>query len=223
MVVHALIGFLLLVTPALQGSNTLGDEDDNIFVDLGTEHCASEIALVAYEYERASEVTAVGTPIFATYSAFQFESAADALTALDDILELVVETYGDDPESENVGADELATELPLEEDYGDASVAYTMTIPVEDDELDTLFADVLAVVKQDQLALILLFSDTGTPRIPLQTTLDNLVPFADAIDDQWDGYGDLEDALPEPDDMPIGWVGGDVTTGELPPCERDEA
>lgn len=222
MIFHAIIGILLVLTPALQTSGTPGVETDNVFVDLGTEHCATEIALVAYEYERATEVTTVGTPIFANYSAFQFDSAADAETALDDIHELVVETYGDHPEVDTIGADEMATELPLEEDYGDASVAYTMTIPIEDDELEAIFVDVLAVVKQDQLALTLLFSDTGTPRIPLQQTMDNLVPFTDVVDEQWDGAGELEDALPEPDDMPGGWTGGDVTTGDLPPCERNE-
>lgn len=214
MIVHALIAALLML---VQTPQVTPSTEPNVFIDLGTEHCANEIAIAAYENTREEVMTGAGAPVYVTYSAFAFETADDALRALDDIPRLVANTYGELPD---VDLDNLIVEIPVD-DYGDASVAYNLTTPVDDDdsELDALFIDLVAIVKGNQMALILLFNDSGPTRISPESSLETLVPFADTIDEQWDGTGDIANALPEPSDMPVGWAGGVVEMGDLPACE----
>ena len=219
MILHTLIAILLFLIPAVQ----VEDEDDtNVFVDLGTEHCANRIAIAAYENLGDEELPAQAQPDFITYSGFEFDTALEANAAFDDLPELVVETFSDDLLiTEGLEADELVTEITAEE-RGDRSAAYIITLPENDIEDDVLTIEMLSVIKQNQLVMILMFSERGTAGPGPGLSLETIPPFADTLEDDWTGYGDLEDAIPEEEEMPIDWIGQDITTGELPPCEQDQ-
>ena len=217
MILHGLIAILFAFVQTPQASSS---EDPNVFLDLGTEHCAQEIAIAAYEFTDDAGADLPATPSFVTYSAFQFESADEATDALDDVHILVAETFSEDPdieESENF--DDLVTEIPTAEDYGDESVAYIMSLPVDDSDLEVLTIEMLGIVKESQLVLILLTSGTATPTTGAPgLSLETIPPFAEDLNERWDGQGDLQEAVPEEEDMPVGWTGQDVSQIELPAC-----
>ena len=219
MILHTLIAILLILIPAAQ----VEDEDEtNVFIDLGTEHCANRIAIAAYENTGDAELTAQAMPEFITYSGFEFETAIQAHAAFDDLPALVAETFSDDPiVIEDPDFDRLVTEITAEE-RGDRSAAYVMTLPEDDTEDGVLTIEMLSVIKQNQLVMILMFSETGTTGPAPGISLETIPPFAETLEDDWTGYGDLEDAIPEEEDMPIGWTGQDITTGELPTCDQQD-
>ena len=219
MTLHTLIAMLLFIIPTTQVGD---DEETNVFIDLGTEHCAERIAIAAYENTRDVELTALEDPEFITYSGFEFETAIQANAAFDDLPELVAETFSDDPLiTEDLEFDELVTEITAEE-RGDRSAAYIMTLPEDDTEEDVLTVEMVSIVKQNQLVLILMFSQWGTTGPAPGISLETIPPFAETLEDDWTGYGDLEDAIPEEEEMPIGWIGQEITTGELPTCDQQD-
>lgn len=216
MIIHTLMTLLLFLSSTQTATET---NEPNVFIDLGTEHCAEEIAIAAYENTAGEGITDEASPAFATYSAFEFGSPALAVVALDDLPRLVAETYvGEDVIiGETMALDAVAREIPAEDDDGER-LTYMFTLPVGDGEV--LFVDMLAVAKESQLLVILLF-DSGTSILKSPSlAAEPLRPFTAGIDEVWTGDGDLEDAVPDEDEMPPGWVGRDVTTAELPPCEQ---
>lgn len=220
MILHTLISILFFFA---QTPDALQEGETNVFVDLGTEHCANSIAIAAYENTGDAEFTAPTMPAYITYSAFEFETANQANDALDDIPDLVAETFSDDPEiTEDPDYDRLVTEVETVEERGDRSVGYIMTLPVDDDELEVLTVEMMGIIKENQLLLILMFSETGTSNPSPGLSMETIPPFADTLEDDWTGHGALEQAIPEQDEMPIGWTGQDITTGELPTCEQQE-
>ncbi len=215
-VIHILVS-LLLLSPLAQASAPAAER--NVFIDLGEEHCAEEIAIAAYENTMAGEVATTTSAVYATYSAFTFGSAEQAHAALEDLPRLVAETYvGEDVEiAQGHALDELIAAVPVE-DYGDERVAYMMTLPVNDGELDVLLVDMLGIRKGRQLLLILQFNNPESRRSALAFAEVALLPYTDGIDAEWTGDDDLKDAIPEEDEMPPNWAGQGVTVGELPPC-----
>lgn len=222
MIVQALVAILLILTHVAEAAQEGGP---NVFVDLGTEYCAEEIAIAAYESTEDPDSTEPASPDFLTYSAFEFESEILAQRALDDIHRLVAQTYSEDPDiDQQDNFERIVVELPTE-DFGEHSVGYTMNLPLNDveaDETDLLFIDMVGIVKENQLVLVLLFS--GTEPVPGSAGLssESILPFAEVVEDEWDGRGDLEDAIPQEDEMPLDWVGQEITTGELPTCDQQE-
>ncbi len=202
-----------------QTSQAAQENDTNVFLDLGREHCATEIAFVAYERTDEDQLVTNALPPYVTYSAFQFETEEQAVAALEDSPVLVAETFSDDPSiGESEEFDRIANQVPTE-DYGDVSVAYAMTLPVDDDELDVLAVELLGIVENDQLLLILVFSGPGTTRpVGPAVTLETIPPFAEDLRELWDGTGDLEDAIPDDEEMPVGWERREVTIDDPPSC-----
>jgi hypothetical protein len=212
------IAALLFLSSLLQTPE--GDER-NVFLDLGSEHCASELAFAAYEHTAQDELATPAMPAYITYSAYEFETSERAEAALDDIPELVAETFSGDPDfSEQEDYDRLVTEVETEE-YGDRSIAYIMTLPPRGDDLDSLTIELLGIVNDSQLLLVLMFSDIGTTTAAPGVTLVNVPPFAADLDQvwEWDGTGDVQDAIPAQEEMPIGWEGQEVTIDEFPECD----
>lgn len=206
------LALLFIQTPEAQS------DDTNVFLDLGSEHCATEIAFAAYENVNDNEIAAGSSPDYMTYSAFQFESADQATSALDDVPDLVAETFSDEPDiTESEEYDRTVVDVETEE-YGDESVAYLLSLPVDNDELEVLSIELLGIVKADQMLLILLFSDAGTTRAAPGVTLETVPPFAADLEESWDGSGDLQDAIPDQEDMPIDWEGRQVTVEDPPAC-----
>ena len=206
------LALLFIQTPEAQS------DDTNVFLDLGSEHCATEIAFAAYENVNDNEIAAGSSPDYMTYSAFQFESADQATSALDDVPDLVAETFSDEPDiTESEEYDRTVVDVETEE-YGDESVAYLLSLPVDNDELEVLSIELLGIVKADQMLLILLFSDAGTTRAAPGVTLETVPPFAADLEESWDGSGDLQDAIPDQEDMPIDWEGRQVTVDDPPAC-----
>ncbi len=207
---------LALLLGFVQTPQATGD-DTNVFLDLGREHCATEIAFAAYEQQE--DVDAPALPAYVTYSAFQFETAEQAVAALEDAPVRVVETFSDEPNiSEAENFDRIVTEVPTEE-YGDATLGATMALPVDNEALDNVLSvELLGIVKHDQLLLILLFSGTGPTRVGPALTLDTIPPFAEDLEEDWDGTGDLEDALPDEGTVPLGWEQREVTIEDPPSC-----
>ncbi|MDQ4043925.1 MAG: hypothetical protein M3173_00545 [Chloroflexota bacterium] len=210
---------LAILLGFLQTSQAAQEDDTNIFLDLGREHCATEIAFATFERTDEDELVTNALPPYVTYSAFQFETAEQAVAALEDAPVLVAETFSDEPDiSESEDFDRIANQVPTE-DYGDASLAYVMTLPVDDDELEVLAVDLLGIVENDQLLLILVFSGTGTTRpVGPAVTLETIPPFAEDLDEEWDGTGDLEESIPDNEQLPIGWEKREVTIEDPPSC-----
>ncbi|HEV2127446.1 MAG TPA: hypothetical protein VGR22_02380 [Thermomicrobiales bacterium] len=215
MILHMLIAVLLSLT---QVSQTVESDDPNVFIDLGSEHCATGIVFAAYEYVVEDEVAETANPAYMTYSAFQFESVDQAVAAFEDAPVLVAETFSDDPDiSDDPAFDELVTEV-VTADYGDISNAYIMTLPLEGEEPDILTIEMLSIVEEAQLLLILMFSETGTTRPSVGLTLETVPPFIGDLDERWEGIGDLEEAVPAEDEMPLGWEGERVILEDPPDC-----
>ena len=216
MIVQALVAILLVFTNTVEAAQENGP---NVFVDLGSEYCSNEIAIAAYESTEAPDSTA---PDFLTYSAFEFESAIQAQRSLDDIHRLVAQTYSEDPDiDQQDNFERIVVEIPTE-DFGEHSVGYTMSLPLNDTEAadtDLLFIDMVGIVKANQLVLVLLFSSTEPIPAAPGLSSESILPFAEAVEDEWDDRGDLADALPQEDEMPLDWVGQEITTGELPTCD----
>ncbi|HEV2127885.1 MAG TPA: hypothetical protein VGR22_04620 [Thermomicrobiales bacterium] len=215
MLLTTLLAMLLGVVQTPQAA----DDDPNLFLDLGSEHCATEIAFAAFE--RTDEDAAVTNvlPAYVTYSAFQFETAEQAEAALEDAPVLVAETFSDDPDiGDTETFDQIANEVQTE-DYGDRTLGYAMTLPVDNEALDNaLTVELLGIVKHDQLVLILLFSEAGPRRLSPTLTLDTVPPFAEDLDEDWDGTGDPEEAIPDEEGVPIGWERREVTIDDPPSC-----
>lgn len=219
MVLHSVIALLFALVQTPQASPTSSGEA-NVFIDLGTEHCAQEIAIGAYEFTDDAGAAFPAAPTFVTYSAFEFESSDQATSALEDVHVLVAQTYSNDPDIEQVdNFDQIVAEVPSVEDYGDERVAYIMSLPVEDSDLEVLTLEMLGIVKESQLMLIIMTSG-GTDPVTASpgVALDTIPPFAEDLDEQWDGQGDLTDAIPTQDEMPVGWTGQDISEVELPDC-----
>lgn len=213
-----LISILMAVTLLFAQTPEAGGDDTNVFLDLGSEHCATEIAFAAYEPNAPGDFATEATPAYVTYSAFQFESADQAEAALDDVPVLVAETFSDDPNiSESEDFDRIVTEVETQ-DYGDQAVAYVMVLPVDNEDLEVLTVELLGIVKADQMMLILMFSNTGTTRAGVGLTLETIPPFAEDLDEEWDGTGELQDAMPDEDELPVGWEGRQVTIEDPPSC-----
>lgn len=217
-----IVSVLLAITTLLfsQTPATSQPTVANVFIDLGDEHCASDVAFAAYaQTDTDDEFGALAQPAYVTYTAFQFDDAARSEAALEDVPTLVADAFSDEPGfSESEDFDELV--IPVEtEDYGDASAAYTMTLPVDNEALgNVLTVELLGIVKNDQLLVILMFSSTGTAGPGPGILLDAIPPFTEDLDERWDGTGDLEDVVPEEDEMPLGWERRDITIDELPEC-----
>lgn len=114
MVLHGLLAALLFLfqTPVA----TPEERETNVFLDLGSEHCAQEIAIAAFENTEAAELAAADVPAYVTYSAFAFESAEGANSALDDAHVLVAQTFSDDPNiTEREDFDEIVAETGIED------------------------------------------------------------------------------------------------------------
>ncbi len=215
MLVSALIAIVLAVVHTPQAAS--GD-DTNVFLDLGSEHCATEIVFAAYGQAGEPEILTTVMPAYVTYSAFRFESAEQAEAALEDSPQLVAETFSGDPDvGEHDEFDRTVTEVQTEE-YGDRSSAYVMTLPPESDLLAALTIEMVGIVKGDQLLLILMFSETGISRPGTGLSLEMIPPFGEGIDDAWDGTGDLRDAIPDAEQLPPGWERRDVTIDDPPGC-----
>ena len=219
MILQALIAVLLLFVQTPDATQQSGP---NVFIDMGSEYCADEIAIAAYQNTSEPDRTVPASPAYMTYSAFEFESADLANTALDDAHRLVARTYSEDPDiDQQDNFDQVVAEVPTE-DFGDRSVGYSMNLPLEDADQDVLFIDMMGIIKENQLLLILMFSgDESAPASPGLSS-ETILPFAEAVDDEWDGQGDLEEAIPQEEDMPLDWTGQDITTGELPTCDQQQ-
>ena len=213
--IHALAAVLLFFVQTPQATPT---EDQNAFIQLATEHCATEIALAAYENTgEQGEVPA--TPAFVTYAAYDFESADQANTALDAAPLLVAQTYSDDQDIDEADTyDELVTEVPTG-DYGDRAVAHIMNLPDEDSDDDVLTIEMLGIVKDTQLLLVLMFGEGGASPASPGVELETVPPFGEDLDEMWDGQGDIADAIPTQDEFVPGWEGQEITTGEIAACE----
>ena len=215
MIVPALIAVLLFLTP-VAGTPATGEQ--NVFVALGTEHCAEEIAVVVYEnlLDTEDELT-VDTRDYIAYSAYEFPSADAAYEALENAPLLVAQRFsvGDDLDRDTL--EEFIAETPTE-DYGDRSVAYTMNLPTASEGEEVLIVDMLGTVKGSQLVVILLFSDSGVSHAAPGLTAGDAAPFAESLDEPWDGVSDIEEALPDEEDVPVGWDATDVLVQELPAC-----
>lgn len=215
MIVPALIAVLLFLTPV---AGTPASEEQGLFVEFGTEHCAEETAVVIYEnlLDTDDELT-VDTRDYIAYSAYEFASAEAAYEALDDAPMFVAQRFsvGDDLDRDTL--EEFIAETPTE-DYGDRTVAYTMNLPTSADGEEVLFVDMLGTIKENQLVMILLFSDSGVSHAAPGLTAGDPAPFAESLDEPWDGVGDIEDALPHEENVPVGWDAADVLVQELPAC-----
>lgn len=214
MILSALLAMLLGLM-----QTQAADDDPNVFLDLGSKHCATEVAFAAYGQTAEEQVVTNVLPAYVTYSAFQFKTAAQAEAALEDIPVLVAETFSDDPTiGETETFDRIAKEVQTE-DYGGRTLGYAMTLPVDNEALDNaLTVELLGIVKHDQLVLILLFSEAGPRRLSPALTLDTVPPFAEDLAEDWDGTGDLEEALPDEEELAIGWERREVTIEDRPSC-----
>ena len=220
MIVPALIAVLLFLTP-VAGTPATGEQ--NVFVALGTEHCAEEIAVVIFENTGEEEIVP-NLPGFVTYAAFDFNSAEQASAALDEAPLVITRDYLDGSEIDTaVINDELITEVPTA-DYGDRSVAYAIPLPTgEEVEVeDVPRIEMLGIVQETQLLLAVMYSEgLSAPAVP-GVALETVPPLLgdDDLEERWDGTGDVQDLLPDEEDMPVDWVAEEVTIEELPPCNQ---
>jgi hypothetical protein len=218
MILPALLALLLVLSQTPQAT----DDERNVFLDLGSEHCAESIAIAAYENTDAADLAAADAPDYVTFSAFEFESADRADAAMDELPMMVAETFTDDPDfSEREDLDEFVAEVPTEE-LGDRTIGYVMNLPRDSDELDVLFVSMLSIIKENQMVLILMFGESAGVAASPGLSGDAILPFSEMLDENWDGTGNIEDAIPAQDQMPIGWEGRDVTTVDLPTCDEQE-
>ncbi len=216
-----LLSTLLALLLALSQTPQAADDDRNVFLDLGREHCAQAIAIAAYENTGAADLAAADAPDYVTYSAFEFESADQADAAMDELPMMVAETFSDDPNVTGEDLDEFVNEVPTEE-LGDRTIGYVMNLPRESEELDVLFVSMLSIIKENQMVLILMFGESAGVAASPGLSGDAILPFSEMLDENWDGTGNIEDAIPAQDEMPIGWEGRDVTTVDLPTCDEQE-
>ena len=203
-----LLAALLLLFQTPQASP---EADANVFTDLGANHCATEVTVAVFENTEAAELAAADAPALVTYSAFTFESADHAQAALDEAHIQVARTFADDPDiAEHEDFDDLVTEVETE-DRGDGTSAYVMNLPQENADLDVLQVNMLGIVKESQMVLILMFGTGGGEDASPGLSSDAILPFADMIDESWDGTGDIGDAIPAASEMPVGWEGQETT------------
>lgn len=190
----------------------------NVFVDLGPAYCADAVAIAAYVNILDDVGSYNGEVGYVVYSGYDFASTEQAIAALDDIPVLVARTLSGDPDIDrHPDFDQYVTRLPTTEDFGDRAARYSITIPQPGDEL--LFVNALAIVKGQQLLLMLLFSGTGPSQPSPGLVAGDFLPFTEGLDELWDGTGDIEDAIPNEHEMPLGWVRQDTSTVKPPVCE----
>ncbi len=215
MLLNALLAVLFLFVQTPQPSLP---SDPSALTELAAEYCATEFALATYTNVEIVEAENVELPAVVTYAAFDFETAEQAIAALEDAPLLVVQAYGDDRAVEPEAYDDFIADAPSPE-YGDAEAAYVITLPVLEDEDDVLVIELLGIVQESQLLLVLMFSDdVAYPAAP-GVALDTFLPFGEDIDETWDGIGDVQDAIPEEDEMPLNWVRDEITVEDPPNCE----
>ncbi|HEV2127445.1 MAG TPA: hypothetical protein VGR22_02375 [Thermomicrobiales bacterium] len=215
MMLNALLAVLFLFVQTPQAGLP---SDPSALTELAAEYCATEVAQATYTNVEIVEVEDVGLPPVVTYAAFDFETAEQAIAALEEAPLLVVQAYTEDPAVELEDYDDFAAEAPTP-DYGDADIAHVITLPVLEDEDDVLVIELLGIVQESQLLLVLMFSDSVAYPAAPGVALETLLPFGEELDETWDGTGDLQDAIPEEDEMPLNWVRDDVTVEAPPNCE----